>query len=161
MNDLVKNNNGELLTNSKTVFDHFAVTGGHRYIMKKIEQLIADEPEFGALNYLHSSYTSPQNKVLKCFDMTRDGFAMIAMGLTGKKANEWKIKFIGAFNEMEKGLLNVDSEMTRLSNQGKELKRLGSEWSKFGHDINKQKKSHDKSVNELIDKVQGKLDFKG
>jgi phage regulator Rha-like protein len=79
------------------------------------------------------------------------------MGFTGKKAAKWKEAFIGAFNEMEKGLLNVDSEMTRLSNQGKQLKQLGSEWSKFGHDINKQKKAHDKSVLELVDKVQLKL----
>lgn len=89
--------------------------------------------------------------------MTRDGFSLVAMSLSGKKALEWKIKFIRAFNEMEKGLLNVDFEITRLSNQDKELKKLGSEWSKFGHDINKQKKAHDKSVLELVDKVQLKL----
>ena len=47
--------------------------------------------------------------------------------------------------------------MTRLSNQGKEIKKLGSEWSSFGHMINKQKKAHDKSVNALVDKVQLKL----
>ena len=160
MNDLVKVSNGELMTNSKVVFEHFNVSGGHRYIMKRIAELVESEPEFGALNFFRSSYTSPQNKVLQCFNMTRDGFSLVAMSLSGKKALEWKIKFIRAFNEMEKGLLNVDSEMTRLSNQGKELKRLGSDWSKFGHDINKQKKAHDKSVGELIDKVQGKLDLK-
>lgn len=160
MNGLVKNSNGELLVNSKTVFEYFDVKGGHRYLLKKISDLICSEPEFGGQNYFLSSYTSPQNKVLKCFDMTRDGFTLLTMGLTGGKARAWQIKFIAAFNEMEKGLLNVDSEMTRLSNQGKELKKLGSDWSKFGHDINKQKKAHDKSVNELINKVQGKLDFK-
>ena len=160
MNNLVKDNDGELITNSKVVFEHFNISGGHRYIMKKIAELIESQPEFGALNYFHSSYTSPQNKVLKCFDITRDGFSLLAMSLSGPKTIKWKIKFINAFNEMEKGLMNIDGEMTRLSNQGKELKRLGSDWSKFGHDINKQKKAHDKSVGELIDKVQGKLDFK-
>ena len=161
MNKLVKNSNGELLVNSKTVFEYFDVKGGHRYLLKKISDLISNEPEFGEQNYFLSSYTSPQNKVLKCFDMTRDGFTLLTMGLTGDKARAWQIKFIAAFNEMEKGLLNVDSEMTRLSNQGKDIKRLGSEWSKLGHNINKQKKAHEKSVSELISKVQGKLDLGG
>jgi len=161
MNDLVKNDNGELLVNSKTVFEYFNVKGGHRYLLKKISDLMDSEPEFGEQNYFLSSYTSPQNKVLKCFNMTRDGFTLLTMGLTGEKARAWQIKFIAAFNEMEKGILNVDSEMTRLANQGMELKKLGSQWSKFGHDISKQKKAHDQSVVELIGKVQGTLDFKG
>ena len=157
MNDLVKNNNGELLTTSKIIADVFGKA--HRKVIRDINELDCSEG-FRATNFGQSSYTSPQNKVLKCFDITRDGMVFLCMGFTGKKAAVWKEKYISAFNEMEKGLLNVDSEMTRLSNQGKDLKRLGSDWSKFGHDINKQKKAHDKSVCELIDKVQGKLDFK-
>ena len=159
MNNLVSINDGELMTNSKVVFEHFNVSGGHRYIMKRIEELMEDEPEFGAQHFFRSSYISPQNKSLKCFDMTRDGFSLVAMSLSGKKALSWKIKFIHAFNEMEKGLLNVDAEMTKLSKQGKEIKQLGSDWSKFGHQINKQKKAHDKSVTELVNKVQFKLDL--
>lgn len=34
--------------------------------------------------------------------MTRDGFALLAMGLTGKRALEWKVKFLDAFNQMER-----------------------------------------------------------
>jgi len=33
--------------------------------------------------------------------MTRDGFTLIVMGFTGKKALEWKLKYIEAFNSME------------------------------------------------------------
>ena len=36
--------------------------------------------------------------------MTRDGFTLLAMGFTGKKALEWKIRYIQAFNEMERKL---------------------------------------------------------
>ena len=36
--------------------------------------------------------------------MNRDGFSLLAMGFTGKKALEWKLKYIMAFNEMEKQL---------------------------------------------------------
>ena len=158
MSDLVKNNNGELLTTSKIISDVFGKS--HRKVIRDINELGCSD-KFREANFGQSSYTSPQNKVLKCFDITRDGMVFLCMGFTGKKAAEWKEKYISAFNDMEKGLLNVDSEMTRLSNQGKEIKLLGSEWAKFGHNINKQKKAHDKSVSSLIDKVQCKLDFKG
>ena len=161
MESLVKINDGALMTTSKVVFEHFNVSGGHRYIMKKIEELMIDEPEFGAQHFFRSSYTSPQNKVLKCFDMTRDGFSLVAMSLNGKKARSWQIKFINAFNEMEKGLSNIDARMTRLEMDGKELKKLGTEWSSFGRMVNKEKKKHEQAVKDLIDTVQGKLDFKG
>ena len=32
--------------------------------------------------------------------MTRDGFALLAMGFTGDEAMGWKIAYIGAFNKM-------------------------------------------------------------
>lgn len=36
--------------------------------------------------------------------MNRDGFTLLAMGFTGKAALEWKLKYIQAFNVMEKQL---------------------------------------------------------
>ena len=33
--------------------------------------------------------------------MNRDGFSLLAMGFTGKKALEWKLQYIKAFNQME------------------------------------------------------------
>ena len=38
--------------------------------------------------------------------MTRDGFTLLAMGFTGTKALQWKIKYIAAFNDMEAKLAN-------------------------------------------------------
>ena len=34
--------------------------------------------------------------------MNRDGFSLLVMGFTGEKALEWKLKYIEAFNQMEK-----------------------------------------------------------
>ena len=39
--------------------------------------------------------------------MGRDGFTMLAMGFTGKEANEFKFKYIQAFNEMEETIKSV------------------------------------------------------
>lgn len=36
--------------------------------------------------------------------MNRDGFSLLAMGFAGKKALQWKLKYIEAFNEMEETL---------------------------------------------------------
>ncbi|EKT0418643.1 Rha family transcriptional regulator [Campylobacter jejuni] len=36
------------------------------------------------------------------YQLTKDGFSFIAMGLTGRKADKFKIAFINAFNQMEK-----------------------------------------------------------
>ena len=157
MNELVKSEKGKLSTTSKIVSDVFSKV--HRNIMRDIEALECSE-EFRAHNFEQSYYLTSQNKKLKCYNITKDGFYFLCMGFTGKKAAKWKESFIATFNEMEKGLINVDAEMTRLSNQGKELKMLGSEWSKFGHEINSQKKIHKEAVDNLINKVQFKLELK-
>ncbi|OEZ10839.1 Rha family transcriptional regulator [Campylobacter jejuni] len=36
------------------------------------------------------------------YQLTKDGFSFIAMGLTGRKGDKFKIEFINAFNEMQK-----------------------------------------------------------
>ena len=41
-----------------------------------------------------SSYTAGTGKSYKEYFMNRDGFSLLVMGFTGKKALEWKIKYI-------------------------------------------------------------------
>lgn len=43
---------------------------------------------------------------LPCYQITRDGFAFLAMGFTGKRAAQFKEAYINAFNQMEKQLSN-------------------------------------------------------
>lgn len=57
--------------------------------------------------------------------MNRDGFAIIAMGFTGKDAVEWKWKYINAFNTMEEILKEHNTQLwidTRLTNKENRLK---------------------------------------
>ena len=44
--------------------------------------------------------------------MTRDGFSLLAMGFTGKKALKFKLKFIDAFNKMEARLATLTPDET-------------------------------------------------
>lgn len=47
-----------------------------------------------------------------CYFMNRDGFTLLAMGFTGKQALYWKIKYINAFNQMEKKLKTATPQLT-------------------------------------------------
>ena len=139
--EIVKSNDGKLSTTSKIICDAFGKV--HRNVIRDIELLECSE-EFRALNFEQSFYTSPQNKKIKCYNITRDGFSFLCMGFTGKKAGKWKESYIAAFNQMEKGLLNVDKRINDLCIKGENIRIAGSEWSSLGRQICKQKRNQKK-----------------
>lgn len=57
--------------------------------------------EFIELNFELSSYKDVTGRNLPCYLLTRDGFTILAMGYTGKKAMKFKELYIKKFNEME------------------------------------------------------------
>lgn len=105
MQNLVKlnNNTKQITTTSNIVAEVF--NKPHKDVLKNIRNL--DIPEnFRGRNFSLSKYQS-QNRngqMLPCYEITKDGFVLLAMGFTGQKAMEWKIKYINAFNAMEKAL---------------------------------------------------------
>lgn len=60
-----------------------------------------------------ANYQDSYGRNQKLYRMNRDGFSLLVMGFTGKKALEWKLKYIHAFNEMEKLLLEKQSDAWR------------------------------------------------
>ncbi len=154
--NLVIENNGQLTTTSKIVSDVFEKQ--HKDVLRDIRRLDCSD-DFRERNFALSTYTSKQNKELKCVSMTRDGFSFLCMGFIGKKAAKWKEDYINAFNEMEKGLLNLDSRITKLTLDAEKIKEAGSEWSRMGHEINKAKKGHLLEVKKVMEDVQLKLDW--
>ena len=90
----------------------------HRDVLRAIEDIlegvrkIAQTPkDITAQNcavpqmFFKSEYTHPQNhQKYPMYLMNRDGFSLLAMGFTGKEAVQWKLKYIEAFNQMEKQL---------------------------------------------------------
>ena len=117
MNEIViTNTNGELTTSSLGVAERFGKQ--HKDVLEKIEDIIREmtSAEFSAnLNgetsveistnlFIEGVYADKYGRYQKCYELTRDGFSLLVMGFTGKKALEWKLKYIEAFNLMEQKL---------------------------------------------------------
>lgn len=61
--------------------------------------------------FVKSSYIHPQNKQkYPMYLMNRDGFSLLVMGFTGKKALEWKLQYIKAFNKLEEFIKEKKSQ---------------------------------------------------
>lgn len=73
----------------------------HNNVLRDIQRMECSD-EFRRLNFEQSSYVNEQNKEQPMVVMTRDGFAILAMGFTGKEAMVWKEKFIAEFNRLER-----------------------------------------------------------
>ncbi len=93
--------NGQAVTSSLAIANYF--TKRHDDVLKKIRALECS-PEFSARNFAGTEYTDDQGKLRPCYNITRDGFAFLAMGFTGKRAAQFKEAYIDAFNLMEKQL---------------------------------------------------------
>lgn len=100
MNKLVIMKEQQAVTTSLQVAENFE--RNHRDVLKAIDDLKEGVAENYADLFYEDTYTHPQNKQeYRMIYMNRDGFTLLAMGFTGKKALEFKLKYIKAFNEME------------------------------------------------------------
>lgn len=100
--NIVRKGESGLFTTSLIVAQAFEKE--HKNVLRDIENLECS-PEFHQLNFEHTPYVHPQNgQTYPAYRLTRDGFAFLAMGFTGKKAALWKEKFLEAFNAMERAL---------------------------------------------------------
>ena len=104
MTDIIlSTQNGEPVASSRQIAENFGKE--HKHVLRDIENLIGGESKIGLSSmFFKSEYISAQNKKLPEYLMNRDGFSLLVMGFTGKAALEWKLKYIAAFNEMEKKL---------------------------------------------------------
>lgn len=110
MNELVQLRNDEAVCSSLEIAENFSKR--HSDVLEKIERIISNEPTENSVRcFRKSSYLDEQGKSRPMFLMNRDGFSFIVMGFTGRKADEWKWKYIEAFNTMEKMLRERSTEI--------------------------------------------------
>ncbi|MCM1222501.1 MAG: Rha family transcriptional regulator [Lachnospiraceae bacterium] len=108
MNEItILNKDGQLTVSSVQVANDFGKR--HDKLVSEIERMYMDlnltAQNGGVKNFfIESSYINERGRSYKCYELTRDGFSLLVMGFTGKKALEWKLKYIEAFNLMEQNL---------------------------------------------------------
>jgi anti-repressor protein len=88
--------NKQAVTTSLRVAEVFGKD--HKNVIQSIENLAAEK---SAAKFFAESTYDNRGKQYPMYYMNRDGFTLLAMGFTGKKALQFKIQYIQAFNSME------------------------------------------------------------
>ena len=97
--------NEQPITTSRNVAENFEKN--HRDVLKAIDELKDGVAQNFADLFHETTYTHEQNKQqYREYYMTKDGFTLLAMGFTGKKALEFKLAYIDQFNKMEEEIKN-------------------------------------------------------
>lgn len=101
---------GQITTTSLDVAAHFKKR--HDTVLRAI-RLLECSAEFIARNFaaiqIDIDLGIGRTRKGQAYRMTRDGFAFLAMGFTGKEAAKWKEAYINAFNRLEQELRKHDS----------------------------------------------------
>ncbi len=131
MNNVVFINNQEVVFENKdeqvfcTSLDVAKVFGKeHKNILRDIKNILNDLREIGDVQCKSNFELSFKVRKIQGFkgierkypyyNLTRDGFSLLAMSFTGKKALQWKMLFINAFNEME-NIIRSNNQTTNYS----------------------------------------------
>lgn len=102
MNEIIlSTQNGEPVASSRDVAKRFGKE--HKDVLRAIKSITAQNCAVTQMFY-QSEYTAGTGKKYPMYLMNRDGFSLLSMGFTGKEAVQWKLKYIEAFNQMEKQL---------------------------------------------------------
>ena len=101
--NLVQIENNQPVTSSLQVAEVFDKE--HKVVLKAIDDVIDGVAQNYADLFYEDTYTHPQNKQeYRQIIMTKKGWTLIVMGFTGKKATQFKLDYINAFDEMEEML---------------------------------------------------------
>ena len=104
-NNLLQVKNSEVVTDSLTVAESFKKN--HRDVLRKIDHLISEitiTQNCVLPLFEKSEYLREDGRAYPMYFMNRDGFSLLVMSFTGSEALAWKLKYIDAFNEMEKAI---------------------------------------------------------
>lgn len=110
---LVFEKDGQALTSSLNVAREFGKE--HRNVLRDIRNLLGGVPKIEQTPmFIETEQVNPQNgQKYPMYLINRDGFTLLAMGFTGERALEFKMKFLQAFSTMEKMLTSDDYILMR------------------------------------------------
>ena len=107
-------NNETPVVSSLDVARHFQRR--HSNILRDIDRLRSILPKsFNALNFGRVEITDAKGEKRRAYLLTRDAFSLLVMGMTGKAAILWKLRYIEAFNALEAAVLENRADLARES----------------------------------------------
>lgn len=101
MKSLVVLENDQAVTTSLQIAESFERE--HHDVIKSINRLEKDIGTFSEM-FRETNIEDSYGRDRKAYYMNRDGFTLLAMGFTGKKALEFKLEYINQFNKMERSI---------------------------------------------------------
>lgn len=100
---LVSRDGDRVFTTSLKVAEHFK--RNHKDVLRAIRGVIDQSPnDVSRRNFAPRDYRDTRGKVQCLFELSHDGFAVLAMSFTGLEATRWKWQFLDAFRDMERQL---------------------------------------------------------
>lgn len=73
----------------------------HKHVLRDIRGILERWPDRGGSNFGLVAYFDEKGEERPCYEMTRDGFAFLALGWKTERAEGFKWSFMDAFNAME------------------------------------------------------------
>lgn len=146
MKDLVIMHDQQAVTTSLKVAEIFEKK--HQHVMESIRKLTVENSTVRKM-FVEDSYLNSRNQRQPMYYMNRDGFTLLAMGFTGSKAMEFKLKYIEAFNKMEKQI----KEETKF--------RLPTNLNEMSTMFYSVMKDQDKKIEEQSEKVNFLMNLSG
>lgn len=127
MEELVYVKGNEAVCDSLQVAEKFGKR--HDKLIHEIERMYGEligklDVQNGGTKMFQKSLYENRGKQYPMYLMNRDGFSLLVMGFTGKKALEWKLEYIKAFNKMESIIRERSTlEWSQARNNGKIVRR--------------------------------------
>lgn len=144
--------NGRPVTTSREIAEYFHKR--HDHVTAKIESLECSE-QFLTTNFSGVKFEHRGNEYTE-YQITRDGFAFLAMGFTGKKAARFKEDYITAFNKMEEQLHQQCSILNHPNLTKTDANKLRRVVSKFLRRLSQSKSTFESKI--MVDYFAKALD---
>ena len=151
IDELVQVDNEQVVTDSRKVAEVFEKE--HKSVLRSINEILAAQN--CAAKFFYETTYDNRGKQYPMYLMNRDGFSLLVMGFTGAKAMQWKIKYIEAFNEMERQLKEQPkSQIDILVESAKALQRQERELARLRLDTEEIRKEQ-KIQSSRLDTLNG------
>lgn len=95
--------NEQPVTTSRNIAEVFGRK--HQHVLEAIDNLTVENSTVKNM-FVEDVYTNTRGRKYRQVLMNRDGFTLLAMGFTGRKAVQFKIAYIEQFNKMEETIKN-------------------------------------------------------